>query len=182
MIIHFPPLVGFTCPPPVPFNVFPIIYIEESFIPIFFLLWIFLKGCPWVKRHIMLTDHVFNDRRDLKSDSAHLSLSRMNQRFYIINQPAFLVSIISQSWNIHKLLTITKKTLKKHLGVVCSMCVQLQRLSSVQWTLNESGGGDLQTLGIHQKTMLWMHSKKSSVLELSLLKMMSSSNWSGVFS
>lgn len=95
-IVHFP-LVCFTRPPPVPFHVLPIIYIEESCTPIFFLLWIFLKRCPWVKRHIMLTDHVFNDRRDLKSDSAPLSLSQMMQRFYIINQPAFLVLIISRS-------------------------------------------------------------------------------------
>lgn len=123
VIIHFSLLVGFPRPPPVPFNVLPIIYIEESFIPIFFLLWIFLKGCPWVKRHIMLTDHVFNDRRDLKSDSAPLSLSQMNQRFYIINQPAFLVLIISRSWNIHKLLTITKKNHWKNIWELFAVCV-----------------------------------------------------------
>lgn len=122
VVIYFPPLVRFTRLPPVPFYVLSVIYIEESFTRIFFLLWIFLKRCPWVKRHIKLTDHVFNDRRDLKSDSAPLSLSQMMQRFYIINQPAFLVLIISRSWNIHKLLTITKKK-KKNIWELFAVCV-----------------------------------------------------------
>lgn len=127
VIVDFPHQICsslFTPPLYVPFHVLSFIYIEESF-SLSLLLWIFLNRCPWVKRHIMFTDHVFNDRRDLKSASAPLPLSQMMQRFYIINQPAFLVLIISQSWNIHNLLTITKKT---HLGVVCSMCVQLQWL------------------------------------------------------
>lgn len=39
-----------------------------------------------MKRRATLTNHVFNDRRDLKSDSARHSLSQKMQRFYIINQ------------------------------------------------------------------------------------------------
>lgn len=63
------------------------------------------------------------------------------------------------------------------MEVVCDMCIAAEALLSLVDS-QKSGGGALQTLGIHQKTMLWMKAKNSAVLKLTLLKMLSSSNQS----
>lgn len=80
-----------------------------------------------MKRHVMLTAHVFNDRRVLKSDSAHLSsLRRCKGSTSLTSLPSGIDHLMILKYSQHP-----HNNKKPHKGVVCSGLVLLQRLYGV---------------------------------------------------
>lgn len=93
---------------------------------------------PLGERHVMLTAHVFNDRRVLKSDSAHLSsLRRCKGSTSLTRLPCGIDHLMILKYShLHN-------NKKPHRGVVCSILITLQRLYGVSWALRVSRGTDL---------------------------------------
>lgn len=136
---HYVPLHSFhsshTCT--IPCLVLYTLWDSEKF---FFFLYNASSKVPLGERHVMLTAHVFNDRRVLKSNSAHLSsLRRCKGSTSLTRLPCGIdhLMILKYSQHPHN----NKKT---HRGVVCSILITLQRLYGVSQALRVSKGKDLK--------------------------------------